>query len=202
MYLYFSLSSDEYHRRLDEHQSRFLAANINKSRGGHQSGSSKSPGVADASPIPASLSPSVSMSDESIRLEELLRSEEGNEIRYKITADDLLPRAIESDESQKFICKVYFASQFSALRKAYLGDETLYLESLSRCNAIDAGGGKSKASFCRTADKKFIAKTVSQREFDMFLSNARQYFSYMSAVLFHELPTVLMKILGVYQVCS
>ena len=41
---------------------------------------------------------------------------------------------------QKFSIKVYFAPQFAALREAQFGDETLFLESLARCGAIDTTG--------------------------------------------------------------
>ncbi|KAJ2580047.1 Mitochondrial distribution and morphology protein 12, partial [Coemansia sp. RSA 1804] len=57
----------------------------------------------------------------------------------------------------KFVCRVYYASQFEALRRCY-GCEDSYIESLSRCMPYDARGGKSGSTFLHTRDSRFIIK--------------------------------------------
>lgn len=60
-----------------------------------------------------------------------------------------------------------------------------------------------------TGDGKYLVKVISQREFEMFASNAHTYFKwawraalirrYMAKCLFHGLPSLLCKVLGIYQ---
>ncbi|KAI9502783.1 hypothetical protein BX070DRAFT_235203 [Coemansia spiralis] len=59
----------------------------------------------------------------------------------------------------KFVCRVYYAPQFEALRRCY-GCEDSYTESLSRCMAYDAKGGKSGSAFLHTHDKRFVIKQL------------------------------------------
>jgi 1-phosphatidylinositol-3-phosphate 5-kinase len=51
--------------------------------------------------------------------------------------------------SANFFCKIFYAEQFDALRRASGCDE-LYVQSLSRCLKWDSSGGKSKAAFLKT----------------------------------------------------
>ena len=53
----------------------------------------------------------------------------------------------------KFSCTVYYATQFDALRRK-CGMSAMYVQSLMRCTAWDACGGKSKAGFFKTHGKK------------------------------------------------
>lgn len=123
----------------------------------------------------------------------------------------------------KFVCTTYWATQFQAVRQAFMGSsippssrdhvglphigyispaevESHYVLSLSRAHAWAASGGKSGASFSRTADGMFVVKCISRTELQMFLDCAPSYFEYLSKSFFHGLPTVLCKIVGVYQI--
>ena len=115
----------------------------------------------------------------------------------------------------KFVCTSYWATQFQAVREVFLspkpeGDESntssgsdieqSYIESLSSAATWAASGGKSGASFSRTSDHRFVIKCISRTELQMFLDCAPAYFEYLSKAFFHGLPTVLCKIVGVYQV--
>ncbi|OEU22087.1 SAICAR synthase-like protein [Fragilariopsis cylindrus CCMP1102] len=121
----------------------------------------------------------------------------------------------------KFVCTTYWATQFHAVREAFLspvagskdntGDPTSgsptvldiersYILSLSSAYSWAASGGKSGASFARTLDDRFVIKCISRTELQMFLDCAPAYFEYLSKAFFHGLPTVLCKILGVYQI--
>ncbi|KAJ3222078.1 1-phosphatidylinositol-3-phosphate 5-kinase [Clydaea vesicula] len=92
-----------------------------------------------------------------------------------------------------------FEKNFDALRRNCGCDET-FVESLTRCQAWQAMGGKSGSSFLKTRDDRLVLKELSKLEMDAFLKFAPVYFEYMSQALFHELPTVLAKIFGVYRI--
>lgn len=128
--------------------------------------------------------------------------------------------------STTFSCHVYYGHQFRCLRRRLYDGEDDFVESLSRCQSWDAQGGKSEAGFMKTLDQRFVLKFVRQNEFQMFLANARtlriyvsscfermknnvpflwlcteteSYFDYMGSVLFLGFPSVLVHIVGVYQ---
>ena len=124
----------------------------------------------------------------------------------------------------KFVCTTYWATQFHAVRQAFLtisssnggssdkghsmqgsgapafDIDSSYIRSLSSAYSWAVSGGKSGASFSRTDDGRFIVKCISRTELQMFLDCAPAYFEYLSKACFHGLPTVLCKIVGVYQI--
>lgn len=116
----------------------------------------------------------------------------------------------KGQQSCKFVCTTYWATQFHAVRQAFLTPkdpqsappdvEKSYIQSLSAAHSWAASGGKSGASFHRTADQRFVIKCISRTELQMFLDCAPAYFEYLSKAFFHGLPTVLCKIVGVYQI--
>ena len=114
--------------------------------------------------------------------------------------------------SANFVCKIFYAEQFDALR-INCGCDEHYIQSLSRCVKWDSSGGKSKSAFLKTLgklyqrvpltiDDRLVVKQMSRYEMDAFVKFAPAYFEYMSQAFFHELPTVLAKILGFYQIGS
>lgn len=103
--------------------------------------------------------------------------------------------------SANFFCKIFYAEQFDALR-TNCGCDEHYIQSLSRCLKWDSSGGKSKSAFLKTLDNRLVLKQMSRNEMDAFVKLAPFYFEYMSQAFFHELPTVLAKILGFYQIGS
>ena len=72
---------------------------------------------------------------------------------------------------------MWYPAQFADLRHMILarsGDEAAYVASLSRCRPWDAQGGKSKSTFIKTRDDRFIVKTLSaaeKRSFQVWSSN-------------------------------
>mmetsp|Transcript_722 Transcript_722/g.1253 ORF Transcript_722/g.1253 Transcript_722/m.1253 type:complete len:583 (+) Transcript_722:1-1749(+) len=119
----------------------------------------------------------------------------------------------------KYVCTTYWATQFQAVRKVFLSngekrqasggegdeyrhldDDASYVKSLATSFFWAANGGKSGASFAKTADGRFVVKCISRTELQMFLDCAPAYFEYLSKAFFHGLPTVLCKIVGVYQI--
>ncbi|KAN0078565.1 hypothetical protein V8E54_005078 [Elaphomyces granulatus] len=99
----------------------------------------------------------------------------------------------------KMLCKVFYAEQFDALRRK-CGVASRIVESLSRCAKWDSKGGKTKSLFLKTLDDRFVLKSLSTIETQAFLKFAPAYFQIMSEALFHELPSVIAKMFGFYQV--
>ncbi|KAG0355477.1 hypothetical protein BGZ54_001138 [Gamsiella multidivaricata] len=98
-----------------------------------------------------------------------------------------------------FSCTVYYAAEFDTLRRR-CGIHQIYVESLSRCTSWNANGGKSKSSFYKSKDERFVIKQMISSwniaEKDELLKFAPKYFDYMEKT--HEAPTVLAKIFGFY----
>ena len=96
---------------------------------------------------------------------------------------------------------IYYPRQFEALRIAYCCTYEDLLISLKKSSEwTDVSGGKSKASFYKTNDEKYLFKSINKNEFNMFLDIAFFYFQHIDEYLFHKMPSVLMKILGVYKI--
>jgi len=66
----------------------------------------------------------------------------------------------------------------------------------------NAQGGKSGATFLKTTDGRFVIKQITRTELQMFLEYAPAYFEYLSKDFFHCYATLLIKVLGVYQIGS
>lgn len=106
------------------------------------------------------------------------------------------------DESVLMSCKILFADQFDALRRASgcgIGNAYDFIQSLSRCVKWDSSGGKSGSVFLKTLDDRFVLKELSHTEVDAFVQFAPNYFKYMSEAIYQKLPTVIAKIVGFFQ---
>ncbi|KAI5467533.1 hypothetical protein BGZ63DRAFT_399101 [Mariannaea sp. PMI_226] len=101
--------------------------------------------------------------------------------------------------SATMTCKIFYAEQFDALRrKCGVGERII--ESLSRCLKWDSKGGKTKSVFLKTLDDRLVLKSLSPIETSAFLRFAPGYFNIMAEALFHDLPSVIAKMLGFFQV--
>jgi 1-phosphatidylinositol-3-phosphate 5-kinase len=96
-------------------------------------------------------------------------------------------------------CKIFFAEQFDAVRRK-CGVADRIVESLSRCVKWDSKGGKTKSEWLKTLDDRLVVKSLSPVETQAFLKFAPAYFNIMAEALFHDLPTVIAKMLGFYQI--
>lgn len=103
------------------------------------------------------------------------------------------------DGSARMQCKIFFAEQFDAVRRK-CGVSDRIVESLSRCLKWDSKGGKTKSVFLKTLDERLVVKSLSPIETQAFLKFAPAYFNIMAEALFHDLPTVIAKMLGFYQI--
>lgn len=99
----------------------------------------------------------------------------------------------------KLSCKIFYAEQFDAFRRQ-CGCGEFYVSSLARCIKWDSSGGKSGSAFLKTLDDRLVVKQLSPTELDAFIEFAPSYFKYMAQAFFHDLPTALAKIFGLYQI--
>ncbi len=100
----------------------------------------------------------------------------------------------------KFVCTTFWSVQFDAVRLAFMNPqssskdtvggegstrssglskldiERSYIRSLSTSLSWAASGGKSGAAFSRTTDDRFVIKSISRTELQMFLDCAPAYF--------------------------
>ena len=104
-----------------------------------------------------------------------------------------------AEGSARMLCKVFYSEQFDAVRRK-CGVSSRIVESLSRCMKWDSKGGKTKSVFLKTLDDRFVLKSLSPIETQSFLRFAPAYFRLMSETLFHELPSVIAKMVGFYQI--
>ncbi|OLN81780.1 1-phosphatidylinositol 3-phosphate 5-kinase fab1 [Colletotrichum chlorophyti] len=100
--------------------------------------------------------------------------------------------------SATMLCKIFYAEQFDALRRK-CGVADRIVESLSRCLKWDSKGGKTKSVFLKTLDDRLVLKGLSPIETSAFLRFAPAYFGIMAEALFHDLPSVIAKMLGFFQ---
>jgi len=131
--------------------------------------------------------PELMVTEEEV-LEESLRSESSSHYKYQF-----------SEGGAKMLVKIFYAEQFDALRRK-CGAADRIVESLSRCLKWDSKGGKTKSVFLKTQDDRLVMKSLSPVEVTAFLRFAPGYFQIMNEVLFHDLPSVIAKMLGFFQV--
>ncbi|CAK7236821.1 Mitochondrial distribution and morphology protein 12 [Sporothrix curviconia] len=142
----------------------------------------------DANPPPhAAIAPPMIAIDEE-ELERSLLRPTGTHLKYQFT-----------EGSARMMCKIFYAEQFDALRRK-CGVADRIIESLSRCLKWDSKGGKTKSVFLKTLDDRLVMKSLSPVETAAFLRFAPSYFRIMAEALFHDLPSVIAKMLGFFQV--
>ena len=122
------------------------------------------------------------------RIERSLLVSTGTHLKYEF-----------QEGSAKMLCKIFYAEQFEAVRRK-CGIDFRFIESLSRCLKWDSKGGKTKSVFLKTLDDRLVLKSLSQIETQAFLRFAPSYFTLMGEALFHELPSVIAKMVGFYQI--
>ncbi|KAI9810171.1 MAG: 1-phosphatidylinositol-3-phosphate 5-kinase [Pycnora praestabilis] len=127
-------------------------------------------------------------SDNQVEVERSLLRSTGTHLKYQF-----------QEGSAKMLCKIFYAEQFDAVRRK-CGVSDRIVESLSRCAKWDSKGGKTRSVFLKTMDDRLVLKSLQPVETQAFLRFAPAYFQIMSETLFHELPSVIAKMLGFYQI--
>ncbi|PIL34683.1 hypothetical protein GSI_03463 [Ganoderma sinense ZZ0214-1] len=101
----------------------------------------------------------------------------------------------------RFSCTVYYAKQFDQLRRR-CGVDDVFMRSMARSENWAAEGGKSRSNFWKTADNRFIIKTLvnawNVADLQVLIDLGPSYFRYMEATA--SKATVLAKLLGFYTV--
>ncbi|KAK5642357.1 hypothetical protein RI129_008524 [Pyrocoelia pectoralis] len=106
-----------------------------------------------------------------------------------------------SNHNTNFFCRIYYAERFAWLRSVFVPDgEEAFIRSLSRCVQWNAQGGKSGSTFCKTMDDRFVLKELPKSEIQLFLDSAHNYFDYLQRCYDSRQPTLLGKIVGIYQI--
>lgn len=129
-----------------------------------------------------------------------------NDIETSLLSKEKFHYKFEFDEDPKakkkksFHCTVYYAKQFAAVRKTVCNGDEAFIKSLTRCKKWNPGAGKSGSTFTKTWDDRYILKQVSRIELLTFLETGPAFFDYTANALFHGLPSILAKILGIYRV--
>ena len=105
------------------------------------------------------------------------------------------------EENIDFEVTIYFPKKFEALRKFYCGSHEDFIKSIMKTkNWADVSGGKTKSSFFKSADEKYIFKEIRTSEIRMLTEFAPRYFDYLCKSFFHNFPCALAKILGAYKI--
>ncbi|KAJ2903085.1 hypothetical protein MKZ38_010423 [Zalerion maritima] len=125
---------------------------------------------------------------EELELEQSLLKETSTHLKYQF-----------QEGSARMLCKIFYAEQFDTLRRK-CGVADRIVESLSRCLKWDSKGGKTKSVFLKTLDDRLVMKSLSPVETAAFLRFAPAYFNIMAEALFHDLPSVIAKMLGFFQI--
>ena len=100
--------------------------------------------------------------------------------------------------SSLFFTEVDSASYLSSVTHRVF--EESYIQALCQASMWNAKGGKSGATFCRSSDGRFVIKRIRKTEYDMFMSSAKHYFGYLREALYEDMPTMLVKILGIHAI--
>ncbi|KAL8698007.1 MAG: hypothetical protein Q9224_002050 [Gallowayella concinna] len=138
--------------------------------------------------ITSSSAAAISEGGEQAQIQRTMLRSTGTHLKYQF-----------QEGSAKMLCKVFYAEQFDAVRRK-CGVSDRIVEALSRCAKWDSKGGKTKSVFLKTLDDRFILKSLPSSETQTFLRFAPAYFRLLSECLFHELPSVIAKMVGFYQI--
>jgi 1-phosphatidylinositol-3-phosphate 5-kinase len=179
-----ALASDDYKSKLAENRRHWKKRSVRKEEGG-QSSSDDGLEMYDHSHTHGG---GISATSDDEELEKSLTAPTSQHLKYAYT-----------EGTARMTCKIFYAEQFDALRQK-CGVADRLVESLSRCLKWDSKGGKTKSVFLKTLDDRLVMKSLSPIETSAFLRFAPDYFNIMAKTLFHDLPSVIAKMLGFFQV--
>ena len=94
-----------------------------------------------------------------------------------------------------FSVVVYFAKYFHCLISAICGDFQYFLQCISRSQRY-SGNKKIRIS----CDGRYVLKQVTESKFKQFMGIAPNYFRHENKVIFHNMPSRLLRILGGYKI--
>eukprot|EP01088_Endostelium_zonatum_P008518 TRINITY_DN2153_c0_g1_i1.p1 TRINITY_DN2153_c0_g1~~TRINITY_DN2153_c0_g1_i1.p1 ORF type:complete len:1989 (-),score=536.03 TRINITY_DN2153_c0_g1_i1:43-6009(-) len=117
-------------------------------------------------------------------------------------ADDLnsSTNAHMGSNKERFTVSVYYAKQFNALRSIVTKGDANFIQSIAQCKPWAANGGRSRCTFSKTLDERFVLKEVANIEIESFLGFAHLYFQHLYRAYYRDIPSSLVKILGLYSI--
>ncbi|KAL2261371.1 hypothetical protein VTK26DRAFT_4285 [Humicola hyalothermophila] len=181
----FAMSSDDYKQKIEAIRQKWKMSNQRDTDDSSDGLEMMAPGLTEPEAAKAA---KARKSKEDAQLEKSLLRSTGTHVKYQFTVG-----------SARMMCKIFYAEQFDALRRK-CGAADRFVESLSRCLKWDSKGGKTKSVFLKTLDDRFVLKSLSISETTSFLKFAPDYFNIMAEALFHELPSVIAKMLGFFRI--
>ncbi|MBX9695448.1 MAG: hypothetical protein K2Z81_23890, partial [Cyanobacteria bacterium] len=115
----------------------------------------------------------------------------------KVAFESMLPKV-----NYKCDVTIYYPVEFAALRKLVCGGDAAFVHSMARSQIWDKqqGGGASKAKFVATRDNLYLLKSVPSIELKNFQAFARKYFEYLFTASASQMPTALVKIVGMFSI--
>jgi len=105
-----------------------------------------------------------------------------------------------ADKEAKYTVAIHHAPQYHILRHWFCGDDLNFARSIYRCRRINPQGGKSRAAFFVSHDRRFLLKAVNRFEFNMLTTQHEALMWYVDKVLFDKLPSVLAQVVGLFTV--
>lgn len=92
--------------------------------------------------------------------------------------------------------------EFAFLRKLFCGGDSEFIHSMARAQSWEAkeGGGATKAKFVNTMDGIYMLKGIQSVELRNFQTFAQNYFEYLFTARTSEVPTMLVKKLGLFSI--
>lgn len=105
-----------------------------------------------------------------------------------------------ADKEAKYSVKIYHAPQFHILRHWLCGDDLNFARSIYKCKKIQPQGGKSRAAFFVSHDRRFLIKQVNKAELRMLTTQQEALMWYVDKVLFDKMPSVLAQVVGLFTI--
>lgn len=101
-----------------------------------------------------------------------------------------------------FNVHAFYPRQFHIIRERVADNHTSFIQSIYQSENKKEQLGKSKATFSKSFDERYIIKVLDEKEFTMFKDLAPNYFRHFCNESFHNMPSKMVKTLGCFRVFS
>jgi len=115
--------------------------------------------------------------------------------------EPILTEFVDKAET-KYSVKIFHAPQYHMMRHWLCGDDLNFARSIYRCKRITPQGGKTRAAFFVSHDRRYLVKQLNKAELKMLMTREQQdaMMWYADRVLFEKLPSVLAQVVGLFTV--
>ncbi|OMJ81015.1 hypothetical protein SteCoe_18630 [Stentor coeruleus] len=101
-----------------------------------------------------------------------------------------------------FNVHIFYPRQFHVIRERVADNHANFIQSIYQSENKNEQLGKSKATFSKSFDERYIIKVLDEKEFTMFKDLAPNYFRHFCNESFHNMPSKMVKTLGCFRVFS